>query len=214
MTLFQVPRNESTWRLNLWQGDFPRTDAGLDGHVGLSPADAYEPSAIGVLEIWQSHSNQMLFTFESDRTRVIIRWSSGSNPIAIWWPSGGHQIIKLGRRVRDARQRVGVDLDPLSKVVGPAGAVPHTNAPAYTRHHHCTRLHAPPPPHMPARATAHTPFSRREVLRGGSYLDSSDGSFNHMVTISTRMGNTADSSADNVGFRCAMASGSGPKARM
>ena len=49
MSLFQVPRNESTWRLNLWQGDFPRTDAGLDGHVGLAPADAYEPSAIGVL---------------------------------------------------------------------------------------------------------------------------------------------------------------------
>lgn len=45
--------------------------------------------------------------------------------------------------------------------------------------------------------------SGQRVLRGGSYLDSADGSFNHKVTVSTRMGNTADSSADNMGFRCA-----------
>ena len=45
--------------------------------------------------------------------------------------------------------------------------------------------------------------SDQRVLRGGSYLDSADGSFNHKVTTSTRMGNTADSSADNMGFRCA-----------
>ena len=76
VTPSQVPRNESTWRLNLWQGDFPRSDAGLDGHVGLAPADAYEPSAIGVLMIsiirWSSHSNHR-----------VIRWSSGSHPMAI-----------------------------------------------------------------------------------------------------------------------------------
>ena len=44
--------------------------------------------------------------------------------------------------------------------------------------------------------------SDQRVLRGGSYLDSSDGTFNHKVTTDTRMGNTADSSADNMGFRC------------
>ena len=35
----EAPSNETEWRLNLWQGDFPRTDAALDGHAGLAPAD-------------------------------------------------------------------------------------------------------------------------------------------------------------------------------
>lgn len=51
-----------------------------------------------------------------------------------------------------------------------------------------------------------THFSRKEqqrVLRGGSYLDSVDGSFNHAINVNTRMGNTEDSAADNMGFRCA-----------
>ena len=50
------------------------------------------------------------------------------------------------------------------------------------------------------------------MLRGGSYVDSADGSFNHKVTASVRMGNTADSSADNMGFRCARsAAGKAPR---
>jgi hypothetical protein len=45
------------------------------------------------------------------------------------------------------------------------------------------------------------------VLRGGSYLDSADGAFNHLVVASVRMGNTEDSSADNMGAcRCRHAS--------
>lgn len=41
------------------------------------------------------------------------------------------------------------------------------------------------------------------ILRGGSYIDSSDGTFNHIVTVSTRQTNTGDSTASNIGFRCA-----------
>ncbi|XP_006819304.1 inactive C-alpha-formylglycine-generating enzyme 2-like [Saccoglossus kowalevskii] len=41
------------------------------------------------------------------------------------------------------------------------------------------------------------------VLRGGSYIDSKDGAFNHMARVTTRMGNTADAGSDNLGFRCA-----------
>eukprot|EP00658_Telonema_sp_P-2_P055108 TRINITY_DN4381_c0_g1_i2.p1 TRINITY_DN4381_c0_g1~~TRINITY_DN4381_c0_g1_i2.p1 ORF type:complete len:190 (+),score=45.42 TRINITY_DN4381_c0_g1_i2:131-700(+) len=41
------------------------------------------------------------------------------------------------------------------------------------------------------------------VLRGGSFVDSVDGSFNHLARASTRMGNTADSGSHNSGFRCA-----------
>ncbi|XP_038078098.1 inactive C-alpha-formylglycine-generating enzyme 2-like [Patiria miniata] len=42
------------------------------------------------------------------------------------------------------------------------------------------------------------------VLRGGSYIDSKDGSFNHQVRVTTRTGNTPDAGSDNMGFRCAV----------
>ena len=41
------------------------------------------------------------------------------------------------------------------------------------------------------------------ILRGGSFLDSKDGSFNHLVSVSTQQTSTADSAASNIGFRCA-----------
>lgn len=41
------------------------------------------------------------------------------------------------------------------------------------------------------------------VLRGGSWIDTEDGSANHKARITTRMGNTPDSASDNLGFRCA-----------
>ncbi|XP_071946243.1 inactive C-alpha-formylglycine-generating enzyme 2-like [Antedon mediterranea] len=44
---------------------------------------------------------------------------------------------------------------------------------------------------------------KQYVLRGGSYIDTKDGSFNHMTRVTTKMGNTADSGSDNLGFRCA-----------
>jgi hypothetical protein len=43
----------------------------------------------------------------------------------------------------------------------------------------------------------------KRTLRGGSFADSRDGNFNHMVVVSTRQENSGDSAADNVGFRCA-----------
>lgn len=43
----------------------------------------------------------------------------------------------------------------------------------------------------------------KRTLRGGSFIDSLDGRFNHIVLVSTRQENTGDSAASNVGFRCA-----------
>lgn len=43
----------------------------------------------------------------------------------------------------------------------------------------------------------------KRVLRGGSFIDSIDGRFNHIVLVSTRQENSGDSAASNVGFRCA-----------
>ncbi|KAL4220824.1 Inactive C-alpha-formylglycine-proteinrating enzyme 2 [Mactra antiquata] len=41
------------------------------------------------------------------------------------------------------------------------------------------------------------------VLKGGSYLDSRDGTFNHVVRTANRMGMVPHYTAHNVGFRCA-----------
>ena len=43
---------------------------------------------------------------------------------------------------------------------------------------------------------------QNRVLRGGSFVDSYDGNYHHAVRVSTRMVNSADSAADNNGFRC------------
>eukprot|EP00040_Diaphanoeca_grandis_P005579 m.33522 g.33522 ORF g.33522 m.33522 type:complete len:381 (+) comp16832_c0_seq1:87-1229(+) len=43
----------------------------------------------------------------------------------------------------------------------------------------------------------------KRVLRGGSYVDTIDGSANHLLRVSTRMENSADSGSHNTGFRCA-----------
>ena len=44
--------------------------------------------------------------------------------------------------------------------------------------------------------------SEERILRGGSFIDSLYGEFNHAVMVSTRQINTGDSAADNTGFRC------------
>jgi len=43
----------------------------------------------------------------------------------------------------------------------------------------------------------------QKVLRGGSYVDTIDGSANHLLRVSTRMQNSPDSGGANTGFRCA-----------
>lgn len=46
----------------------------------------------------------------------------------------------------------------------------------------------------------------KRPLRGGSFVDSIDGHFNHAVMVSTRQTNTGDSGSVNSGFRCARGS--------
>eukprot|EP00939_MAST-03C_sp_MAST-3C-sp1_P005057 g5057.t1 len=45
--------------------------------------------------------------------------------------------------------------------------------------------------------------SNSQVMRGGSFVDSVDGTINHLLRPSTRMENSPDSAASNTGFRCA-----------
>lgn len=51
------------------------------------------------------------------------------------------------------------------------------------------------------------------VLKGGSFVDTIDGSSNHKATVVSRMGNTADSGGYNTGFRCAAGTGGGHRQR-
>lgn len=46
------------------------------------------------------------------------------------------------------------------------------------------------------------------ILRGGSFVDSKNGEFNHAVRVSSKQKNSGDSAATNIGFRCAGAAGS------
>mmetsp|Transcript_169395 Transcript_169395/g.300015 ORF Transcript_169395/g.300015 Transcript_169395/m.300015 type:complete len:193 (+) Transcript_169395:3-581(+) len=57
------------------------------------------------------------------------------------------------------------------------------------------------------------PKEEQWTLKGGSFLDSLDGEFNHKATVVTRMGNTADSGSYNTGFRCAHGKGGGGRKR-
>ncbi|XP_019637839.1 PREDICTED: sulfatase-modifying factor 2-like [Branchiostoma belcheri] len=45
--------------------------------------------------------------------------------------------------------------------------------------------------------------AKEYVVRGGSWLDSKDGSFNYRVQVTTRKGQASDIGCDHVGFRCA-----------
>lgn len=100
----------------------------------------------------------------------------------------------------------------------------HITAPAVARATLVLPVHAE---HRPAAgnvwewtSTLHTPPKKnaqgqdeppKYVLRGGSYLDSADGSFNHKARVTTRMGNTPDSGSHNTGFRCAKDGADGPQ---
>jgi sulfatase modifying factor 1 len=44
------------------------------------------------------------------------------------------------------------------------------------------------------------------ILRGASFVDSVDGTFNHKVNVNSRMHNTEDSASSNTGIRCAYGS--------
>lgn len=57
------------------------------------------------------------------------------------------------------------------------------------------------------------PKDEQWTLKGASFLDSIDGSFNHKASVVSRMGNTADSGSYNTGFRCADGKGGGGKKR-
>eukprot|EP00049_Salpingoeca_infusionum_P007456 m.121755 g.121755 ORF g.121755 m.121755 type:complete len:327 (+) comp13706_c1_seq1:132-1112(+) len=106
-------------RMNIWQGDFPKTNTLQDGYHGAAPVDAFGPQ-----------NDYGLY-----------------NMLGNTWEWVADEYVPLD---------------------------------------------GSPPPQEP-----------QFTLRGGSYLDSIDGKYNHKVDVTTRMGNTPDSASDNIGFRCA-----------
>merc|ERR1712232_744871 len=50
---------------------------------------------------------------------------------------------------------------------------------------------------------------QQRPLRGGSYVDTLDGKYNHALRVWTRMDNSPDSGSHNTGFRCASGAGNG-----
>jgi formylglycine-generating enzyme required for sulfatase activity len=94
--------------MNIWEGNFPQENTGLDGFIGVAPVRSYQPNSYGVYNtlgnVWE-------------------------------WVEGGSKEMR--------------------------------------------------------------------IMRGGSYIDSVDGSFNHPVLVSTRQENSGDSASTTSGFRCA-----------
>ena len=112
------------WQMNIWQGDFPKTNTEDDGFVGLCPTTHFSPNKRGVFNMLGN----------------VWEWTK-------------------------------------------------------------TRFYKPKDPKAPPPPKNEQPEQNQYVLKGGSYLDSANGEFNHMVSVSTRMGNTPDSGGGNTGFR-------------
>jgi sulfatase modifying factor 1 len=75
---------------NVWQGDFPNTDAGEDGFTGVGPADAFPPNDYGLFGItgnaWEWCSDWFHPTFHAAATTL--------NPVGP--PQGTTKVMKGG----------------------------------------------------------------------------------------------------------------------
>ena len=99
-----------TWKLNLWQGEFPDENTEEDGFSATAPVDSFKPNEWGLYNMVGN----------------------------VWEWTATEDISKQGQY----------------------------------------------------------------VLRGGSFLDSVDGTFNHPASINTRMTNSPDSASSNTAVRC------------
>ena len=72
----EAPSNDTEWRLNLWQGDFPNSDAALDGYSGLAPADAFEPNAAGLYQMLGNVWEWTATYFSKSSNQRVLRGGS------------------------------------------------------------------------------------------------------------------------------------------
>ncbi|HVW40134.1 MAG TPA: formylglycine-generating enzyme family protein [Amycolatopsis sp.] len=77
-------------RMNVWQGEFPRRNDGLDGWLGTAPVDTYEPNGFGLYNmtgnVWEWCSDWF-----SPYAYATSEIDDPQGP-----PSGSHRVIRGG----------------------------------------------------------------------------------------------------------------------
>lgn len=75
---------------NIWQGRFPESDTGLDGHKGLAPALSFEPNGFG---LYNMAGNSWEWTADLFRVRSLRREAKELNVIS---RTEGRRVLKGG----------------------------------------------------------------------------------------------------------------------
>jgi formylglycine-generating enzyme required for sulfatase activity len=64
---------------NIWQGEFPKHNSGLDGHLGTAPVDSFEPNGYG---LFNAVGNVWEWCADAFRVRTLKRAAQQANQTA------------------------------------------------------------------------------------------------------------------------------------
>lgn len=64
----EEPNDQNFYPCNIWQGQFPHKNLGLDGHIGTAPAQSYKPNGYG---LYNMVGNVWEFTSEVFKVRSL-----------------------------------------------------------------------------------------------------------------------------------------------